>query len=247
MKKNLCSLLFFAFSIVILSNCKSKVPAKTALENVSSSQISKIALDCNNQLFDLNQNDQDELFQILSEAQGVGMFKGIVHNNIYLCTQNNDTLKLRALDNKFKTPQHGDYTFKMMVAEDYLDKLCISYQNGVSMSSIAQIKMIFDEYIKYDESTDSEENKKALSRALKNTENQSLTLYDLELIINVWMYYTVTDFDTVTLTKNALLAHQEKSIEAVKKRMNNPKEWESIDSAPFSELESLLEFLKRGY
>ncbi|MCF8297907.1 MAG: hypothetical protein K9J13_10215 [Saprospiraceae bacterium] len=114
-----------------------------------------------------------------------------------------------------------------------------------SDNPISVISRIFTNYIKYDESTDSPDNLDALTIALKQLEKK-IEIKDLELIINVWMYYTVTDFPTQELTEKVFFAHRDESIKAVKERMKNKMDWEKEDGAPFSELEYLLTKLEEN-
>jgi len=66
----------------------------------------------------------------------------------------------------------------------------------------------------------------------------------LTLVINVWMYYTVTDFPTRKYTESVLFAHRKESTLALKKRIKNKMEWETDDRPPYSELSGLLKKLK---
>ena len=106
------------------------------------------------------------------------------------------------------------------------------------------IKRIFDTYNEFQESTDSPSNLDSLRQSLKILETSQVSQKDLTLVINVWMYYTVTDFSTIEYTWNVLKAHKEKSIEAVKNRIKNKLNWESENGAPYSDLNGLLKNLK---
>ena len=106
------------------------------------------------------------------------------------------------------------------------------------------IKKIFDTYNEYQESTDSPDNLDSLKKSLKILETAEVDEKTLTLIINVWMYYTVTDFRTLEYTGNVLRAHKEKSIKAIKNRIKNKKDWESEDEVPYSELPRLLKSIE---
>jgi len=67
---------------------------------------------------------------------------------------------------------------------------------------------------------------------------------DLELLINVWMYYDPTDFPSIPKIYQILKDSRPQSIEAVKERIINKKEWESEDTAPYSDLKNLLKHLE---
>lgn len=101
-------------------------------------------------------------------------------------------------------------------------------------------KRIFDNYNEFQESTDSPSNLDSLKQSLKLLETTQVSQKDLTLVINVWMYYTVTDFSTTEYTWNVLKAHKTKSIRAVKNRIQNKLDWESEHSAPYTDLDGLL-------
>jgi hypothetical protein len=108
---------------------------------------------------------------------------------------------------------------------------------------IEKIRIVFEDYIKYEESTDSPEDKELMTKSL-----QSLNIIknpeELELLVNVWMYYDPTDFPSRNLVYNVLKENVQLSIQAVNNRIRNKKEWESKESAPYSDLEYLLEKLE---
>ena len=114
----------------------------------------------------------------------------------------------------------------------------------IKYKPIQVIERIFTDYNKASESTDSKSNLDSLSTALKQLEN-NIETKDLELIINVWMYYTITDFPTQELTEKVLFSRRNESIIAVKDRIKNKEEWETEDGAPYSELKDLLKKLEK--
>ena len=67
---------------------------------------------------------------------------------------------------------------------------------------------------------------------------------ELEILINVWMYYDPTDFPSRDLVFNILQKNLRESIQAIKIRINNKKEWETDDTAPYSKLNYLLKQLE---
>lgn len=105
------------------------------------------------------------------------------------------------------------------------------------------IKQIFENYIASEESTDSEANKSKILEIiekLNDVENEE----DLELLINMWMYYDPTDFNSRDLIFEVFKKNKESSIKAIQNRIENKKEWEQNESAPFSELFILLDRLQ---
>lgn len=109
---------------------------------------------------------------------------------------------------------------------------------------ILSIKRVFDEYIKFQESTDSQEDKELMAKSLKSIVKLSDS-GELDILVNVWMYYDPTDFPCRTLVYDILENSRPESIEAVKNRIRLKKNWETDDTAPYSELKDLLKQLDR--
>lgn len=107
------------------------------------------------------------------------------------------------------------------------------------VNHIQNIKNIFDDYVKYQESTDSQEHKNLMTKSLKSL-NKLTDPNELDLLINVWMYYDPTDFPSRNAVFTILENSRPESIKAVKTRINNKKEWETDNTAPYSELNELL-------
>ena len=116
--------------------------------------------------------------------------------------------------------------------------------DSITKKSIQNIRKVFENYIRYNESTDSPGNKDLMNSSLKSLNKVSNTDY-LELLINVWMYYDPTDFPSRELVLNVLKINKLESFEAVKRRMKHKKKWETENSAPFSELKDLLSILSK--
>ncbi|MGX7668734.1 FEKKY domain-containing protein [Flavobacterium pedocola] len=111
-------------------------------------------------------------------------------------------------------------------------------------SPINIIKNLFNSYTENQESTESQDNLDAMANSLKSLKTVT-NPEDLELLINVWMYYDPTDFPTRNLVYDVLQSNRPKSIEAVKKRIHHKKDWEKEGSAPYSELNVLLKQLEK--
>lgn len=109
---------------------------------------------------------------------------------------------------------------------------------------IEAIKRLFDDYVKYQESTDSQNNKDLLTKSLKSLDKVKEP-NELEILINIWMYYDLTDFPVRELVFNVLQKNRPESIIAIKTRINNKKEWETDSTAPYSELDYLLKQLDK--
>ena len=109
---------------------------------------------------------------------------------------------------------------------------------------ILSIKKVFDDYVKYQESTDSQDDKDLMTKSLESL-NKLTDQNELDIIINVWMYYDPTDFPSRNLVYKILENSRPESIKAVKTRINNKKGWETDDTAPYSELKDLLKQLDK--
>lgn len=110
---------------------------------------------------------------------------------------------------------------------------------------IDRIRAIFSNYVHYGESTDGDENKTKMSKALDELKGKKLSQTDLQLLASVWLYYDPTDFDAaIKKSKELLMANKTESIKAIKQMIEHKRDWESEDSAPFSGLPLLLQELE---
>lgn len=114
----------------------------------------------------------------------------------------------------------------------------------ITLQPIIIIGRIFERYKNFEESTASEESKNLMSKNIKSIDKVT-NEFDFEVLINVWMYYDPTDFPTRDLVFPILEKNKTESIQAIKDRIKNKKEWEDDDSAPFSELNHLIEKLQK--
>lgn len=111
------------------------------------------------------------------------------------------------------------------------------------LTKIETIKLVFDQYVKQGESTDSESNKALMKTCLESidcSENRN----ELAVLIDVWLYYDPTDFPTRELVFKILEKSKPLSTQEVQRRMTNPSKTEDKSRAPFSELRDLLIQLK---
>ena len=134
--------------------------------------------------------------------------------------------------------ENKDYCFDLRDS-----KFIETIWNELNVDHIKNIRYVFEDYIQYQESTDSQDDKALMTKSLK-----SLTTVtdkdDLDLLINVWMYYDPTDYSDIPEIYRILKASRPHSIEAVKNRIDNKKEWETDDTAPYSDLKYLLKRLE---
>lgn len=109
--------------------------------------------------------------------------------------------------------------------------------------SIRTVDRIFAGYIKQNESTDSEVNRIEMELALKSLQAECDIKY-FSRLIDVWMYYDPTDFPTRRLVMPILLRDKPEALKAIEKRIKKKRNWETNDTAPFSDLLSLREQFK---
>ena len=116
---------------------------------------------------------------------------------------------------------------------------------NVDAHPVDTIKRIFYEYVEHTEATDSPDDKEFMTRGLNDLQKVSDTAA-LELLINVWMYYDPTDFQTRELVNRILQLNKAESIKAIKKRKEHKRPGESEETAPYSELNYLINELEKG-
>lgn len=116
-------------------------------------------------------------------------------------------------------------------------------QDVTTKQHIDTIRKIFEKYIKHQESTDTLDNKDLMSKSLQSIASV-INRDELELLINVWMYYDPTDYPDIPEIYRILKASRPHSMEAVQNRISNKKEWETLNSAPYSDLKNLLQQLE---
>lgn len=112
-----------------------------------------------------------------------------------------------------------------------------------NVDHIKNIRYVFEDYIQYQESTDSQDDKDLMTKSLKSL-TTVIDKDDLDLLINVWMYYDPTDYPDIPEIYRILKDSRPHSIEAVKNRIDNKKEWETDYTASYSDLKYLLKRLE---
>ena len=111
-------------------------------------------------------------------------------------------------------------------------------------SPIKIVDKVFREYIKYSESTDSRDDKEAMQSALQALQAKHDTK-DLDILINVWMYYDPTDFPTGDLIMPIFETDPGATLTAIEKRIKKKKKWENKETAPYSDLIELREKFRK--
>ena len=130
--------------------------------------------------------------------------------------------------NYSEAPEDIDSLDLVVIQDSIMDE-------GQTFPAIKTIEYIFYSYVESEDHTDSEDNKKAIAKALEECDT-SLSISDLIVILNVWMYYDPVDFSTNDLTEAVLRRNQENAILAIDERIKNRMEWEDESTAPYSDL-----------
>ncbi|MEL6833252.1 MAG: hypothetical protein AAFY48_21405 [Bacteroidota bacterium] len=109
----------------------------------------------------------------------------------------------------------------------------------------ATIERIFSSYVSFQESSDSNENKDSLKYAIQQIGDGPnwIDSTSLQLLLNIWMYYDPTDFPIRDYVEAKLKENIQASTTAVDNRMQQKKDWENPEHAPFAELPYLKRLL----
>ncbi|MEO7523529.1 MAG: hypothetical protein ABIT58_05505 [Ferruginibacter sp.] len=105
-------------------------------------------------------------------------------------------------------------------------------------SAIRIVNRNFKVYTSTNENVISWKTKVAMRNALTQLQ-LTLNNKDLPLLINVWMYYDPTDFPTRNLIEPIFKKNKMAALSAVSKRLDQRKEWEKDDKAPYTDLLAL--------
>lgn len=139
-----------------------------------------------------------------------------------------------------QTTQIKFVTFDRQLDFPIIDQPCKEcWDDECDYLPIEIIKRIFNKYVKYNESTDSPDNKDMMSKSLENLsviENPN----KIELLLNVWMYYDPTDWDGKKIITKIFRQNKDLSLLVINKRIENPMAWENKDSAPLTDLKYLI-------
>lgn len=171
-----------------------------------------------------------------NNAKSVGPIKSMTRHFITVHFKDGTTRKFKGNGPILK--ENNDFGFDLGDS-NFIETIWID----LNIDHMKNIRTVFEDYIQYHESTDAQEDKDLMTQSLK-----SLTTVtnkgDLDLLINVWMYYDPTDYQDIPEVYRILKGSSPQSIEAVKHRMNNKKTWEADDTSPYSDLKNLLKRLE---
>jgi hypothetical protein len=238
--------LFFALlvAMTITSCVQNKSPSEYEKVAINFEQVDYIEI--NNNIAEdhallqyskrFNEQQANEFVNKWNESKAVGMLKSSAKLFVKVHFKDGSSRSFRASGKFFK--ENNDFAFEFSDIK-FLD----TYWNELDIENINKIKYIFDEYLLYQESVESPKTKELMMHSLKSL-NSITNAGDLELLINLWMYYDPTDFPIRDLVFNVLKKNKAISKKAIEKRIKNKKEWEDTTTAPFSDLIFLLKELE---
>jgi hypothetical protein len=110
-------------------------------------------------------------------------------------------------------------------------------------ASVEVIRNIFKDFLQNDDGTDSRVHMEAMMRSLRSLPD-IIDKAELPLLINVWMYYDPTGFNPREIIKPIFERNKQISLIGIRDRIKQKKEFESNDTAPYSDLVALEKELK---
>lgn len=214
---------------------KSKIDIETVdyIEiNNKSEQLDTIQLD--KKL--LTEKQKNEFVSKWSNSKSVGPIKSMTRFFITVHFNDGTTRKLKGNGQYLK--EDNDNGFDLGDSK-YIETIW----NELNIDHIKNIRYVFEDYIKYQESTDLQDDMDLMTKNLKSLSTVT-NKDDLDLLINLWMYYDPTDYPYIPEIFRILKDSRPYSIEAVKNRIDNKKEWETENTTPYSDLKNLLHRLE---
>ncbi len=121
----------------------------------------------------------------------------------------------------------------------FLTALCSFSQGQLKdKSPIQVVNKIFNEYKTNYEGVESTENKVAMKKALLALQ-VSYKESDLQLLINVWLYYDPTDFPTREFVEPIFYKNKKMTLKAIDYRLAHKLSWEIKLGVDLNELKTL--------
>lgn len=115
--------------------------------------VKKISFQCGSEIIPLSINDEALLIEKINSAKHIGQVKGIVKNNLTIYLNNNDTINVRLLGNKFKWNKSKDWAYELNLDERYFDKLCLIKAEKEHIKTSIQIEGDYNQKNKFENDT----------------------------------------------------------------------------------------------
>ena len=167
----------------------------------------------------LTEKQKNEFLNKWNTSKAVGPIKSMTRFFITVHFKDGTSRKFKGSGQYLK--EGNDFGFELGDSK-FLETLW----NEQNVDLIKNIRYVFEDYIQYQESTDSQDDKNLMIKSLK-----SLAIVtdkdELDLLINVWIYYDPTDYPDIPEIYRILKNNRPHSIQADKNRIDNKKEWET--------------------
>lgn len=140
----------------------------------------------------------------------------------------------------------SEYKLVKVACDDYEEReeeLALYEAKG---RAIANIQIVFEEYMKATDSSIPRQEKETNSALMAQSLNEIMVPLDYpeyRLLLDVWMYYDPTGFETKNYVIKALSIDKRLAEKAILKRIVEKNENENPDEPPLSELKELLKLL----
>ena len=216
--------LFIALSFLVSCDCNQHIKG-IITDSISKEPIKDVEVYNKNKSLSKTQTNEKGFFE-LSNVSG-----GLTCPPMTIIIEHKDYEKIET------EIEAGGQKNILLVKKPTLLKDTLTYKQAIK-----NIRDIFEDYKKNEESTDSNDHKTTMTKSL-NSLQSVIDKKDLALLINIWNYYDPTDYSCRKEIYKILLQNKSISIEAVKDRMKHKMSWESADLSG-TEFKYLLEDLE---
>lgn len=224
---------FLTFIALMFFSCSKK----TASFSFNKNEVKNTTVIVNHNEFEMTESQQNQFLDCINGAEYAGIWKGIKRVKVRMIFDNGDTSIVHVMNSVFHSDTNWSIFYNYSCGDAFLNQFVIQ-SNQIQVEKNYQImKTIFDDFVEFEDNSDSQNHKDSMTKSLVFFTNQNeITDRELQLIINVWMYYSPTDYDGLHFADQVFYKHKEQSLEAIQNRISNKKEWEDNETAPFSDL-----------
>jgi hypothetical protein len=136
-------------------------------------------------------------------------------------------------------------TLKLLLLSTILCCSLPTYAQQARTQAYREIQRVFENYVQYEEPMDTQEDTAAMFRSLRILKQYKLPQSYYTLLLNVWMYYELTDYSVRDHVMPLLKKDPQATIIGIDARLKKKYKWESREGAPLSELYDLKKQLQK--
>jgi len=107
-----------------------------------------------------------------------------------------------------------------------ISSIGFSQTKNLNSKNIKTIRHIYSEFISSEEDTDSEDNKTAMTKAIKSLKD-NLSVKEIDLLIEIWLQYDPMDFPTKDLVLPILKKNAKATLLEINKQLKKKIDTES--------------------